>query len=371
MNVLKQIYPKMNINILRLFNTNIPKLHQELKDRTILTRLCSRQQISTRVKNVCTERKAPWSVLFFGSDDFALQSLRQLYHKYEAGKLLSRLEIVTAYGGKENTVTKYARQHRIPIHNWPPDINLSEFHIGLVVSFGHLIPSRIILSFPLGMLNVHGSLLPRWRGAAPIIYALLNGDSETGISIMKVMPKKFDIGEVVAQQKLNVHPDETMPELRDRMSRLGADLLIDTLKRLPDILDHAEPQSNEGITYAPKVTPKLSLVKWNEMTAKNVYDLQRALCELYPLTTTFLGATLKLLDVQVLKDPLPGQQVSDIVPGLLTFNKELNKLVVYCRGNTKISVSNIGCPGRPPMSARDFYNGFLSKNKRKPYLFSS
>ncbi|XP_046739019.1 methionyl-tRNA formyltransferase, mitochondrial isoform X2 [Diprion similis] len=292
--------PKMlSTNILRLLSTNIPKIHQEWKYHTALTRLYSRQQNSTPAKNVFTDRKAPWRVLFFGNDDFALQSLMQLHHNYRAGKSIGHLEIVTPYDGRENIVAKYARQHGIAIRNWPPDINLSEFDIGLVVSFGYLIPSRIILSFPLGMLNVHGSLLPRWRGAAPIIYALLNGDSETGISIMKVMPKKFDIGEVVAQQKLNVHPDETMPELRHRMSRLGADLLMDTVEKLPDILDHAVPQSNEGITYAPKVTRKLSIVKWNEMTAKNVYDLQRALCKLYPLTTTFMGATLKLFDVRV------------------------------------------------------------------------
>lgn len=359
-------------NILKKYSSKVQSVNKIMKDRIVFsTRDPRRRQLILHRNYIYTQKEPPWSILFFGTDDFALQSLRKLYDKYEARKLVCRLEVVTAYDGKENAVTRFAQQHEIPIHNWPPKISLTEFHIGLVVSFGHLIPAHMIRSFPLGMLNVHGSLLPRWRGAAPIIYTLMNGDTETGVSIMKVMPKKFDIGEVLAQRKIDVHPEETMPQLRDRMSRLGADLLLDTVEKLPTILESAHPQNEQGITYAPKVTSKLSLIKWDEMTAKNVYDLQRALYELYPLTTKFMDLTVKLLDVRVLKEPAPGKYPSNRIPGLVMFNKKLDKLVVCCRNNSWISVCKIGYPGRPPMAARDFNNGFIAKNKKKEAFFLS
>ncbi|XP_012254108.2 methionyl-tRNA formyltransferase, mitochondrial [Athalia rosae] len=356
------------INNIKHYGFRASTLNLTMTNR-IFTRIQWHRQILSHVKNISAQAGPPWSVLFFGTDDFALQSLKLLYTEYETRELLCRLEVVTSYHGKENHVTKFAKQHHIQLHHWPPKISLDNFHIGLVVSFGHLIPLDMISSFPLGMLNVHGSLLPRWRGAAPIIYTLMNGDSETGVSIMKIMPKVFDIGEVLAQSKIEVRDDETMPELRTRMSQLGANLLLDTVRKLPNILESAKPQSNDGITYAPRVTSKLSLVKWNEMTAKRVFDLYRALYDLYPLTTKFMGLTIKLLEIELLKDPPLGNNSSNHLPGLVMYSKDLDRLVVHCRDNSWITVGKIGYPGRPPMSARDFHNGFLYKNKQKKSFF--
>lgn len=99
------------------------------------------------------------------------------------------------------------------------------------------------------MLNVHASLLPRWRGAAPIIYAIAHGDKKTGITIMKLKPHKFDIGEIVEQAARNITDDMKMPELYDELSTLGANVLIKVLRQLPEKLNNAKEQSESGVTF--------------------------------------------------------------------------------------------------------------------------
>ncbi|XP_014473704.1 PREDICTED: methionyl-tRNA formyltransferase, mitochondrial isoform X2 [Dinoponera quadriceps] len=282
--------------------------------------------------------RGPWNVLFFGTDNFSLTSLQSLYDEYRAKKL-RRLEVV------------------------------SDFHIGIVVSFGHLIPLNIINSFPLGMINVHASLLPRWRGAAPIIYSLINGDAETGITIMKIMPEKFDIGEVITQERINIHADETLPELHAKLARIGAKVLVSTIGKLPDILSSSRPQERIGITYAPKVTSKISLVKWDEMTAKNVYDLHRGLLGLHPLTTKFRDTAIKLFDVRQVSKPIDGTNPEDDdVPGFVRFDKKSNVLIVTCKGPSWVSIKKVIVSGRSPMSAMDFRNGFMQGKMKKLFF---
>lgn len=99
------------------------------------------------------------------------------------------------------------------------------------------------------MLNVHASLLPRWRGAAPIIYAIANGDKTTGITIMKLKPHKFDIGEIVDQAAIDITDDMKMPELHNRLATLGASVLVNVLKQLPDKLKSAKEQPENGVTF--------------------------------------------------------------------------------------------------------------------------
>ncbi|XP_053997292.1 methionyl-tRNA formyltransferase, mitochondrial isoform X4 [Hylaeus anthracinus] len=277
-------------------------------------------------------------VLFFGTDEFSVESLKVLYNKYES-KVLRRLEVVTVNKGKENVVMSYAKKNKIIVNNWPPKLNASEFHIGIVVSFGHMIPSSIINSFPLGMLNVHASLLPRWRGAAPIVYSIMNGEVQTGITIMKIMPKKFDVGEIVLQEKINIGEHETLPELYARLAKLGATLLVNVLENLPQILQSARPQDEENVTYG-----------------------------VYPITATFQNAKIKLHDVKEIKESIPSTLEGEM-PGVVIYDKKSDALIIKCKGGNCISVKKVVMKGRSPMSARDFYNGFMaSRNKRKEFF---
>ncbi|XP_011497316.1 PREDICTED: methionyl-tRNA formyltransferase, mitochondrial [Ceratosolen solmsi marchali] len=204
-----------------------------------------------------TSNNGPWKVLFFGNDAFSLENINALNIAYRERGLLQCLEVVSS--NKETPVAKYAKKYNIKLHSWPSDIKEKVFDIGVVASFGYLIPSRIIKLFPLGIINVHGSILPKWRGAAPVTYALINGDTETGISILKILPKKFDVGAIIIQEKIEIHPEETRIELEKKLARIGADLLIKTITQLPDILTTAKSQTEEGVTYGKKILINLCI----------------------------------------------------------------------------------------------------------------
>lgn len=98
------------------------------------------------------------------------------------------------------------------------------------------------------MLNVHASLLPRWRGAAPIVHAIANGDTKTGVTVMKIKPHKFDVGQIVKQAEVDITEDMEMPELYRQLAQCGSEVLLDVIKSLPDVLDHAREQNNEEAT---------------------------------------------------------------------------------------------------------------------------
>ncbi|PNF23984.1 hypothetical protein B7P43_G09285 [Cryptotermes secundus] len=158
---------------------------------------CSRRGLrtltSTHLTHVTSNNKElgkPWRVLFFGTDDFSLPSLKMLFRELQDGGFVKQLAVVTSLKAKKNPVRDFAVAAELAAFNWPFHAVPGDFDVGLVSSFGHLISKSIIESFPLGILNVHASLLPRWRGAAPIFYAILNGDSETGVTIMQVKAHK-------------------------------------------------------------------------------------------------------------------------------------------------------------------------------------
>lgn len=98
-------------------------------------------------------------------------------------------------------------------------------------------------------MNIHPSLLPRWRGAAPIVHTLAYGDHETGVSIMRIRPKRFDTGEIIVQHKIQIEPNTRMPELHQTLGNIGASCLVSTLKQLPEILQKVQPQLDIGVTY--------------------------------------------------------------------------------------------------------------------------
>ncbi|XP_011307835.1 methionyl-tRNA formyltransferase, mitochondrial [Fopius arisanus] len=311
--------------------------------------------------------KCGWKVLFFGTDEFALESLKRLHQEYRSKRHVNHLEAVTAYEGDENAVTKYAQDHGIKIHHWPMEACL-DFDIGLVVSFGRLIPSRIIKSFPLGMINVHASLLPRWRGAAPIIHALMNGDRTTGVTIMKIAPKKFDVGEIINQKEIQIDDHETQIQLHKRLASMGGDLLMETLGKLPDIINSGIAQSPENVTYAPKIQKNISIVKWKEMTARDVYNLQRALTGIFPLKTTFQGKSVKIFGVKLVKKIPRDCYERESNPGKIYYDKNEGSLLVQCKNDSWVTVDEIALAGKPKMSATDFNNGFF-KNRWDRVLF--
>ncbi|XP_006831911.1 PREDICTED: methionyl-tRNA formyltransferase, mitochondrial [Chrysochloris asiatica] len=288
--------------------------------------------------------KPPWRVLFFGTDLFARESLQALHAAREnkEEELIDTLEVVTVPSPSPTglPVKRYAVQSQLPVYEWP-DVGPGEYDVGVVASFGRLLSEALILKFPYGILNIHPSCLPRWRGPAPIIHTVLHGDTVTGVTIMQIRPKRFDVGPILKQETVPVPPNSTAKELEAALARLGADMLISVLKNLPESLNSGRQQSTEGVTYVYTEFP-----------------VPFPIGEI-PLQTLWMGNTVKLLDlVEVNSSILADKKLSGqaVIPGSLIYHKQSQILLVCCKDGW-IGIRSMML--KKTLTATDFYNGYL------------
>ncbi|NXX94814.1 FMT protein, partial [Centropus bengalensis] len=276
--------------------------------------------------------------------------------------VVSRLEVVTLSSRLPGDlpVRSCARELQLPLHEWPDTGPMGQFDVGVVASFGRLLSEDLILQFPYGVLNVHPSCLPRWRGPAPIIHTVLHGDKVTGVTIMEIRPKRFDVGPIIKQEEFAVPTCCTAKELEVMLSKMGANMLISVLKNLPESLKHKKEQPTEGVTFAPKISVAKSCIKWEEQTAAQIIRLHRAIGSMFPLQTLWKGNTVKLLDfVEVDNIPEFADQILNdhgAVPGSLLYHKPSQTLVVRCKEGS-VGIKTVVLKKR--LTAVDFYNGYM------------
>merc|ERR1712088_80634 len=304
-------------------------------------------------------------VMFFGTDDFALKSLVRLHKEVSSEEGCLRGLAVTVLQMKSLTpaVTKYASQHGLDLYHWPPDpglIGKEGFDLGVVASFGRLLPASLISAFPLGMINVHGSLLPRWRGAAPVVHAIAAGDTVTGVTIMRVKPKRFDVGEVLAKEEVQLGPDILRKELTD-FAKYSAE---------------AQSQSPEGVSHAPLVTRSMAEVNFEALDSKQVYDLWRAVSDLAKLHAIYSETKTEVRLVTCYPPSITAstnQLDRNAEPGSIQFlklGKKQKYLCVKCREGWA-AFSGIYYGKRKEMNPTDFYNGYLSKPGEHTFVHCS
>ncbi|XP_030269985.1 methionyl-tRNA formyltransferase, mitochondrial isoform X3 [Sparus aurata] len=236
-----------------------------------------------------------------------------------------------------------------------------------------------------GILNVHPSLLPRWRGPAPIFHTILHGDTVTGVTIMQIRPHRFDVGPIVNQELHQVPEKCTADELGAALATKGAHLLIDTLTTLSERLAHKRNQSRTGETFAPKISTSMCWIVWEEQTCDNIDCLYRAigsrvmmtdigwyffkqwqtveyhsynpyLCCQIPLRTMWMGKTIKLLDFVGKCHITLSDQRRRPAPGSVSYQKESNTLAVCCKDGW-VGFKTVLLKKR--LTAADFYNGYL------------
>ncbi len=218
--------------------------------------------------------------------------------------------------------------------------------VAVVVAYGMILPKPILDLPALGCLNLHASLLPRWRGAAPIQRAIMAGDAESGVAVMR-MEEGLDTGPVAMVERIAVTPDMTAGELHDRMAGLGADLMARALAALSRGGLGFTPQPDEGVTYAKKITNDDSRIDWSA-PAQSVHDLVRGLSP-FPgaFTAIDLGKgpeRLKVLRTQrVAGDGPPGTTLDDV-------------LTVAC-GEGAVRLLEVQRAGSKPMRVEDFLRG--------------
>ena len=220
------------------------------------------------------------------------------------------------------------------------DLNLD---VAVVVAYGLILPRAIIDAPRLGTINIHASLLPRWRGAAPIQRAILAGDAETGNTIMRV-EFKLDAGPMLAVEKVPLDETTTVSKLHDDLSALGAKMIVPVLEHLNAGTLAEIPQPEQGVTYAHKLEKDEGLIVWTE-SAVEIHRKIRALNPWPGVWCSYNGERIKILEAEVCNAAgQPGQVVG-------------NPLVVAC-GDQALQLRQLQRAGKAPMTAQDLLRGF-------------
>jgi methionyl-tRNA formyltransferase len=219
----------------------------------------------------------------------------------------------------------------------------------VVVAFGHILREPLLSAPPLGCINVHASLLPRWRGVSPVQYSILHGDTWTGVSIMR-MDAGVDTGPLLAQRSVGIDPEANAGELLAALAGQGADLLIHTLRSLRNGLVQPRPQGDGGAVYAPKLTKTLSAIRWDRDMV-TVHNQIRALSP-WPGATTYLGEQLlKVSGARPMSFLLAGKEpgtVLEVTP---------EGVVVAC-GEGTLLLTMLQAPGKRALPVAEFLRGF-------------
>ncbi len=253
-------------------------------------------------------------VVFLGTPEFAVPSLEALIkdEDFEVVGVITQPDRPAGRGQqlRQSPVKQVALKHGIPVYQpkklrnnpealeklreWLPDVMV-------VAAFGQILPREVLEAAPHGCINVHASLLPRWRGAAPIQYAIRAGDTETGVSIMK-LDEGLDTGPTLVRWATPIRPDDTAATLHDRLAAYGARALTHTLRAYVEGLLKPEPQPEEGVTYAPALKKEQGRIDWAEPA--EAVDRHVRAYDPWPGTfTTLDGEMLKIIGGK----PLPGE----------------------------------------------------------------
>ena len=310
------------------------------------------------------------NVLFMGTPDFAKESLEAVVNSgYNVIGVVTNPDKPKGRGMKmiPSPVKEFALEKNIPVYQPLKVRNNTEFidemkvlnpDVICVVAYGKILPKEILDMPKLGCINVHGSLLPKYRGAAPIQWAVLNGDKQTGITTM-YMDIGMDTGDMILKETVDIGEDETTGELWERLSSLGGKLLVDTLKLIEEGKATREKQGDD-FSMAPMLNKEMAEINWEEKTAAEIKNLVRGLNPIMGAFTYINDKKLKLWKVQVISFEEFNSKYN-----LNAENTELGKVLL---ADTKqglflkakdgvIEVIEIQAEGAKRMNAKDFLRG--------------
>ena len=220
--------------------------------------------------------------------------------------------------------------------------------LGVVAAYGKLLPDSLLQIPRFGMINVHGSLLPRWRGAAPVHRAVIAGDVETGVTIMRVV-KELDAGPTFSAVSRPIGPEETSPEVERSLARLGATLLVEVADRMAAGQATETPQDEALVTYAPKITKSEGAIDWS-LSAAVIHNLVRGL-QPWPLVSARIAGERVLLH----RTALSGERTSAPAGSIVRAGGD--ELIVAAGDGQVLRLLAVQPQGRRVMSAREFLAG--------------
>ena len=299
-------------------------------------------------------------IVFMGTPDFARDSLKSIVQAGHDIKLVvTNPDKPKGRGMKmvPSEVKIYALENGLKIEQPQRVRNNPEFvqklkdinpDVICVVAYGKIIPKEILEIPRLGCINVHGSLLPKYRGAAPIQWAVLNGDKETGITTM-YMDEGMDTGDIILTKKVEIGDDETTGELWDRLSQIGGKLLVETLEKIENGTNSRTKQPIE-FTLAPMIDKEIAKIDWNNKTSQEIKNLVRGLNPFMGAYTFYHDKKIKIWKVNILDEK------TDKIPGTVLVSNPKDGLKIATIDGC-ISVLEIQGENSKKMSVFDYLRG--------------
>ena len=299
-------------------------------------------------------------IVFMGTPDFARDSLRAVVEAgHEVALVVTNPDKPKGRGMKliPSDVKKYAIEQNLEVVQPTKVKNNPEFveqlkninpDVICVVAYGKIIPKEILDIPRLGCINVHGSLLPKYRGAAPIQWAVLNGDKETGITTM-FMDEGMDTGDMINKEVVQIGDDETTGELWDRLSVIGANLLVKTLSDLENGT-YAREKQGDNFTVAPMIKKEMAKIDWENQTSSKIKNLVRGLNPFMGAFSFLNDKKIKIWKVEKLAEK------SDKKPGTVLISDSKEGLVIATKDGT-ISVLEIQGENSKRMNISDYLRG--------------
>ncbi len=310
-------------------------------------------------------------ILFMGTSEFAIPALKELIaHGFEIIAVVTQPDRPSGRGKKLSPppVKKVAIEYDLNVFQ-PDKVRKPEFvktlkhlrpDVIIVAAFGQLLPQSVLDIPPCGVINLHPSLLPKYRGAAPIQWALINGEKETGITLM-LLDAGEDTGDIICMERIPIELEDTAETLHQQLADIGARLLVEVLMNLPQGQHPtAMPQNHDEATHAPRLTKTIGHVNWSE-SATTIHNLIRG-------TAGWPGAYTYFRDGMFLKiiQSLPHENESEIkqgipneLPGTIKITSEKRLFVVT--GKDELQLLQVQPATKKIMAATDFVNGYKLK----------
>lgn len=297
------------------------------------------------------------NILFMGTPDFAVNTLEALIKEHNVVAVVSQPDRPKGRGKKfqPTPVKVAAEKYNIPVYQ-PERIKNDEFcefletidaDLYVVVAYGQILSERILNIPKYGCINVHGSLLPQYRGAAPIQWSIINGDKKTGVTIM-YMDKKCDTGDMILKEEIEITPDETYGSLHDKMAPVGAQALLKAVKLIEKGNVNVEKQNDDTATYAPMISKDMGHINWNK-TALEIKNLIQGFNPIPGAYAVYNGENLKIWSCEI-SDDTKGE-CSEIT------SVDLKKGFTVKCGDRSILVTEVQAKGGKRMKTTDYMRG--------------
>ncbi|KAF9328072.1 hypothetical protein BG006_008675 [Podila minutissima] len=320
-------------------------------------------------------------VLFFGSDSFSVPHLEALIQEKTPLTVLAKAHNLKTFPSPD-------RKGGFDAWTFPQDPAVPAWDFGVVVSFGWFLPDDVITRFTRAGINVHPSLLPKYRGSAPLQRAILNDDATTGVTVQLLDPNEFDAGKILAQAEVAMPENATYRSLEALLAKKGGELVVDVVNNFDERKRDAKTQDPDKVTKANKISREACKMQWGTWKASRAERLHRANGFRYPITSSWsIPVSDKVLSISLFdlflvpnvadtpsstgtpKQSRGGYAVEDgdaptqrSAPGTIFYHRPSESLHVSCADGSLLGVKALQFEGKKRVSAKDFFNGYHVKS---------